>query len=212
MDTKPQPTQNRPKSSQPNRRTPRSDVAVPEGYLAVGKIVGIHGLRGEVKVELYTDYPERFEPGVTLWAGRSGDDDLEALTVRAARPHKNLMLLLLEEVGGREDAEALRGFWLFVEESDAVALEEGAFFVHDILGLTVQTDTGSTLGVIADVLFTGANEVYVVQGKDLPQGEVLLPAIDQVIRSVDLEARTMTVHLLPGLLENTQPSTDANQE
>jgi len=201
MSDKQTPPQRRANPNQSSRRTPRTDVDVPEGYLAVGKIVAVHGLRGEVKVELYTDYPERFEQDVTLWASRGGDNELEALTVVKARPHKNLMLLTLDEVHTREDAEALRGYWLFVDEEEAVELEEGTFFVHDILGLSVRTEEGALLGTIADVLFTGANEVYVVQGDALPQGEVLLPAIDEVILAVDLEAGAMTVRLLPGLLD-----------
>jgi 16S rRNA processing protein RimM len=104
----------------------------------------------------------------------------------------------------------LRGYWLFVDEEEAVELEEGTFFVHDILGLSVHTEEGALLGAVADVLFTGANEVYVVQGKDLPQGEVLLPAIEDVIRAVDLEAGRMTVRLLPGLLNSTEQPADNN--
>lgn len=204
--------QRKPRTNQPNRRTPRTDVEVPEGYLAVGKVVSVHGLRGEVKVELYTDWPERFEAGMTLWASRGGDDELETLTVTGARLHKNMLLLSLEEVHTREDAETLRGYWLFVDEEEAVALEEDTYFVHTILGLTVQTEEGTLLGTVADVLFTGANEVYVVQGNTLPQGEVLLPAIDDVIRAIDLEQRTMTVHLLDGMLETDNPSANSREE
>lgn len=192
------------------QRAPRTDVDVPEGYLAVGKIVAVHGLRGELKVELYTDFPERFEAGVVLWASRGGNADLNEITIKSARPHKNMLLLSLEEVRTREDAEAMRGYWLFVDEDEAVELDEDTFFVHDILGLAVQTEEGVVLGKIADVLFTGANEVYVVQGKDLPQGELLLPAIDEVIRAVDLEAGVMTVRLMAGMLDTDESAGEAD--
>lgn len=192
-----------------NTKTPayrRFDVDVPDGYLAVGKIVGVHGLRGELKVELYTDFPERFEEGITLWAGRGGNSALQAVTVSGARPHKNLMLLRLAQVASREEGETLRGTWLFVNEDEAVELDEDTFFVHDILGLQVVTDEGATLGKISDVLFTGANEVYVVSGKDLPSGELLLPATDEVVRAIDLEQGVMTVHLIAGLLYDSETS------
>jgi len=170
-------------------------VDVPEGYLAVGRIVGVHGIHGELKVEPYTDYPERFAPGVILCMGPS----LEEVVVESGRPHKGHILLALEEIHDRNSADELRGLWLFVPEEDAVELEENTFWVHDILGLEVVTDEGAALGVVADVLFTGANEVYVVHTPE--GGEVLLPAIDEVILAIDLEARRMTVHLLPGILD-----------
>lgn len=182
----------------------RTDIAVPDGYLAVGKIVGVHGLRGELKVELYTDFPERFEEGITLWAGRDGETQLEPVTIAGARLHKNLLLLRLDGVIGREEGEALRGTWLFVDEEEAVELDADTFFVHDILGLQVVSDAGAALGRITDVLFTGANEVYVVSDVALPNGELLLPATDEVIRAVDLEAGVMTVHLIPGLLDDSE--------
>ncbi len=175
---------------------PERNVQVPAGYLAVGYIAGVHGLRGEVKVELFTDYPERFAPGVILFAG----DELEPVTVRYARPHKTHMLLAFTHVTDRDTAEELRGQWLFVDEKHAVALEENTYWVHDILGMTVISEDGEMLGVIQDVIFTGANEVYVVQpaaadGAD----ELMLPAIADVVQQVDLATRKMTVRLIPGL-------------
>jgi 16S rRNA processing protein RimM len=110
---------------------------------------------------------------------------------------------VFDGVNSRNQAEALLNAWLFVDEDHAVELESGLYWVHDIIGLDVQTQEGESLGVVREVLFTGANEVYVVetpptvnQGNDL-----LLPAIDEVVKEVNLAARRITVHLLPGLLE-----------
>lgn len=174
-------------------------VFVPNGYLAVGKIVGVHGLRGEVKVELHTDFPERFETGAILNLG----DDLIPMYILMARPHKGHMLVQFEGVNSRSDAEQLRNHWLFVDEENAMELDDDIFWVHDIIGLKVQTDEGRFLGTIKDVLFTGANEVYVVQtdskvnrGKDL-----LLPAIADVVQQVDLDESVLIVQLQPGLLD-----------
>lgn len=174
-------------------------VTVPDGFLAVGYIQGIHGLRGELRVDLYTDFPERFTPGTRLYLG----EELEKVEVAGARLHKQLLLLRLVGVESREEAATYRGVWLFIREEDAAELEEGVFWVHDIIGMAVQSDEGRALGTVREVLFTGANDVYVVetlpnvnQGRDL-----LLPAIEEVVRSVDVEGRQMIVHLLPGLLE-----------
>jgi 16S rRNA processing protein RimM len=179
--------------STPSRPLP--EVEVPDGYLAVGRIVGVHGIRGELKVEPYTDFPERFAPGVVLALGPT----LEEVVVAAGRPHKGHYLLAFDEIRDRNAADELRGLWLFVDEAEAVELDDDTFWVHDILGLDVVTDEGAALGVVSDVLFTGANEVYVVSTPE--GGEVLLPAIDDVILKIDLAERRMTVHLLPGILD-----------
>jgi 16S rRNA processing protein RimM len=170
-------------------------VRIPDGHLAVGYIVGAHGLRGEVRVELYTDFPDRFVPGLRLLLG----EELEPLDLQQARPHQSQLLLLFDGIESREAAEELRGLWLFIPDAEAAALEPDTYFVHDIIGLQVVTDEGRTLGKVTDILFTGANEVYVVE--DAAGNQVLLPAIAHVVRTVDLAARRITVTLLPGLLD-----------
>lgn len=206
-----EPTDKKTETSTPQRRPAPSQravqtymhrnqpVQVPKDHFAVGRIVGVHGLKGEVKIELHTDFPERFVAGAELLIGEA----LRKATVIQSRPHKNQCLILLEGIQNRDEAETLRGEWLFVHEDDVIELEEDTYWVHDIVGLQVQTEEGQRLGVIGEVLFTGANEVYVVktegsfnQGKDL-----LLPAIAEVVQTVDLVNKVMTVRLLPGLLE-----------
>ncbi len=174
-------------------------VDVPTGYLAVGRITSVHGLQGEVQVELHTDFPERFASGTRLFLGQ----ELAEVVIEEVRPHKGQLLLLLEEIADRDTAEALRGEWLFVPESEAVQLEADSYWVHEIIGMWVQTTDQEPLGVVEDVLFTGANQVYVIQ---CPPGvnngkELLIPAIADVIRQVDRAAQMITVQLLPGLLE-----------
>jgi 16S rRNA processing protein RimM len=172
-------------------------VRIPEGYLAVGLITGAHGLRGEVKVELHTDFPERFAPEVVVYLG----EELDKTVIQAARPHQDQILLQFHGIDDRTQAEALRGLWIFIPEDEAVDLEEDTFFVHDIIGLSVQTTSGELLGTVAQVLFTGANDVYVVETPDDPRREILLPAIADVIKQVDLENGLLIVELLPGLLD-----------
>ncbi|MBX3009918.1 MAG: ribosome maturation factor RimM [Caldilineaceae bacterium] len=174
-------------------------VVIPEGYLAIGRITTAHGIHGEVRVEPHTDFPERFAPELTLYIGEALDEAI----IEYARPHKQQILVKLVEVETRDDAEALRGEWLFVPEEEAIALEPDSYWVHDIVGLYVYTEAGQALGVISEVLFTGANEVYVIQRADTGT-ELLVPAIADVVQTVDVANKRMVVRLLPGLLDEAQ--------
>ncbi len=171
-------------------------VTIPDGYLAVGRITTAHSLKGEVRVELHTDFPERFVPGMVVYIGES----LAEYRVDYARPHKLQLLVKLDGVDTRNEAEALGREWLFIPETDVVDLEDDTYWVHDIIGLQVQTEEGQELGVISEVLFTGANEVYVIKALD-SERELLVPAIADVVQQVDLAAKRMTVRLLPGILD-----------
>lgn len=188
-----------PRRKQQVYRVRNQEVVVPDGYMAVGHIVGAHGLRGEVKVELYTDFPERFAPGETLLLGV----DLTEVEIISVRPHKQNLLVYFDGVSDRTAAESLRNLWIFVPEADAAELADGVYWIHDIIGLRVLEEDGRELGVITDVLATGANDVYVVRHNagQSPAQELLLPAIPDVVSAVDLAQGVMTVHLLPGLLD-----------
>lgn len=174
-------------------------VIVPDGYMAVGHIIGVHGLRGEVKVELHTDFPERFAPGVVLLVGETLDEE----TVEQVREHKEHLLVKFAGIDGRTAAEAMRNLWIFVDEADAARLEAGAYWVHDIIGLQVFDEQDALIGRITDVLTTGANDVYVLAAAaNVNRGrEVLLPALADVILTVDLQQGRMIVHLPDGLLD-----------
>jgi len=171
-------------------------VRVPDGYMAVGHIVGVHALRGEIKLEPYTDFPERFVPGELFWMG----EELAKMELASVRSHKNVLLLRFVGIEDRSAAERLRGQWLFIEETEAVSLEEGSYWIHDLLGMQVTDTSGNLLGRVVEVLSTGANDVYVVRPADSERQELLLPAIPEVILAVDLATRTMRVQLLDGLV------------
>ncbi|RME56030.1 MAG: 16S rRNA processing protein RimM, partial [Caldilineae bacterium] len=130
-------------------------------------------------------------------------ESLTLTEIRTSRPHKGRMLVLFEHVADRTAAEALRGQWLYIPDEAAMELDEDAFWVHDIIGLAVVDEEGRGLGVVQDVLETGANDVYIVRTPpDVNRGrDLLLPAIADVIRVVDLETRRLIVRLTPGLLE-----------
>ncbi|RLT39569.1 MAG: 16S rRNA processing protein RimM [Chloroflexi bacterium] len=174
-------------------------VHIPDGYMAVGRLIGAHGLTGELRVELHTDFPERFAPGATVLVG----EGLRSYAIVGAREHKGMILLVLVGVTDRTAAEELRGEWLFIPETAAMPLPEGNFWVHDIIGLAVVDETGLSLGRVTDVLQTGANDVYIIaptatvnQGKEL-----LIPATAEVVQRVDVAGRTMTIRLIPGLVD-----------
>lgn len=176
------------------------------GYLAIGRIVAPHGIRGEVKVEVMTDFPERFRPGLRVFLG-VGSEDLAAQPVKivAARPHKGGFLVRLDVAPDRNAAELLRDRYLLIPEADAMKLGEHENYLHDLIGLRVETTDGRFLGELKEVLFTKANDVYVASG---PDGEVLLPAIRDVVLQVDLPAQRMIVALPAGLLADATPEAD----
>ncbi|NOZ73520.1 MAG: 16S rRNA processing protein RimM [Chloroflexi bacterium] len=162
-------------------------------HLAVGRIIGVHGIRGEMKVNVMTDFPERFEPGSMLWI----EGESTPREILSVREHKGNLLVRMAGLATRTEAELMRQRYLLIERSQAMPLPENEFYEDELLGLRVVTTTGILLGELVEVLQTGANDVYIVEG-DL--GEVLLPAIADVVQSVDLQKEEMVVKLLPGLV------------
>ena len=167
---------------------------VPEPrYLAIARVLRPFGVRGEMKVEVLTGFPEQLGRLKRVYLG----PEAAPHAVAHFRWHGNELLLLLADVQDRDAAEELHGQLVQIATEEAVPLGPGEFYEHQIIGLTVVTAEGEALGQVVQVLATGANDVYVVQG---PHGEVLLPARAEVVRKIDLDGGTMTVTLLPGLL------------
>lgn len=168
-----------------------------EEMLRVGVISSTHGIRGEVKVFPTTDDSSRFRDlkEVTLDTGK----EQLVLKIQNVRFFKNMVILKFEGYDNINDIEAYKGRDLLIRRDQAVALKEGEYFIADLIGLQVVTDEGETLGILKDVLQTGANDVYAVTLKS--QKDVLIPAIRQCILGVDLEAGIMRVHMLDGLMD-----------
>lgn len=183
-------------SERPDASEPGSRAAGAAGarFLVVGQITRAHGVRGEVQVVPYTELPERFTWLDVIYVG---EETPRPVAVESVRFHKNGVLLKLAGYDDRDAADLLRGEWLQVPEAEALPLEEGEYFLYQLIGLTVVSDTGDVLGPIVDVLETGANNVFVVQ-RDA--GDLLLPDTDEIVQAIDFDAGQMTVHLLPGLL------------
>lgn len=161
--------------------------------VAVGLITRAHGVKGEVVVLVLSQVAERFEPGARLFLHEGGS---EAVTVATARPHRQRLLVQFEEVGDRDRAESLQGSYLFVPADAAPTLPEGEFWTHDLIGCEVLTVEGRSLGLIREVLHTPANDVWAAQGED---GEVLIPALKDVVESVDVAGRKVVVREVEGL-------------
>jgi 16S rRNA processing protein RimM len=178
---------------------PRSFPSEAPRFLIVGEILRPHGIRGELRLRILTDYPERLIPGKRLYLGSDVDSaQMQSFTIESLRTNKEYGLLKLTGVDDRNAAELLRNLIVMVPLDQAVPLEEGEVYLFELIGMTVQTDTGESFGEIVDIIETGANDVYVV---DSPQhGEVLLPAIDECVLKIDAAARTVTIHLMDGLL------------
>jgi len=162
-------------------------------FLAIGRILRPWGVQGEVKVEILTDFPERFRLLRTVYLGQGR----QPYTLERARRHGHQMVLKFKECRSRLAAEALRDQLVQIPVEEAMPLEEGEYYEHQIIGLDVVTREGEKLGRVTEVLFTGANEVYVVHGRGR---EILLPAIEDVILEIDLTGGRMVVALLEGLL------------
>jgi len=166
-------------------------------FIAIGRILRPHGVRGEVLIEVITDFPERFDVLEVVYLGY---DNWRATPyrVRTRRWHREWVLLSFEGCPDRTAAEALREMFVQIPIEEARPLPEGTYYSHELIGLDVITTEGEEIGRISDVLFTAANDVYVVQST---RGEILLPAISQVIKQIDLTAGRVIVELLPGLME-----------
>jgi 16S rRNA processing protein RimM len=162
-------------------------------FLVVGKVRRPHGVHGEVVAEIYTDFPERMTQKKSIFLGEKH----VRVILASQRPHNEGLLLGFEGVTTPEQAGRYRNQILSISASEASELSEGEFYFHELFDLDVVDEAGNQLGRITDILETGANDVYVVT--DATGHELLLPAISEVILDVDLDSKTMKVHLLPGL-------------
>lgn len=167
-----------------------------EEYFEIGQIVNTSGLKGIVKVKPFTDDITKFNNFKTIYIQIK--KELKEFKIEHVRINKNMVFLKLEGIDTVEQAESFRNFYLKIKRDKNEKLEENSYYVVDILDCNVFTDDDIELGKIVDVFSTGSNDVYVVKNKDGKQ--ILLPAIKQVIKVVDIKNKKMIVHLLEGLV------------
>jgi len=168
-----------------------------EEILKVGIITTTHGIRGEVKVFPTTDDPARFKKlkEVILDTGK----EQITLEIESVKFFKQMVILKFKGLDRIEDVERYRQKDLYVQRKDAVRLRRNEYFIADLMGLRILDEEGTQIGVLREVMETGANDVYVI---DLNDGrELLLPAIRQCVLQVDVEAGFMQIHILDGLLD-----------
>ena len=174
-------------------RAPAADAGGAEGRIAVGRINSTWGLHGHVKVTALSSNPQRFEPGAVLLVRGEPRRIIEVAYPRG------YPCIVFEGYENATAADVLRDTLIEIAEEELPALPEGEFYVHDLVGLAVVDADGDAIGQLAEVLRTGANDVYLVRREGAR--DLLIPAIPEVILDVDPAAGRMRIELLPGLLE-----------
>ena len=165
-------------------------------YFEIGQIVNTHGVKGHVKVKPFTDDVEQFETLGTILVVKN-KETIE-MEIEEVKYHKDMVLLKIKGIDDMTAAERYKGCYIKIHRSQARELEEGQYFIADIIGSDVYTDDGTYLGKVDDIYNTGSNDIYVV--KDELGKQILLPGIKDVILNVDIENQKVTVHLLKGLV------------
>ena len=166
-----------------------------KNLLPIGRVIKTHGVKGRVKVEYFGEDLHRFSHyhEIFIVGERGGPEPYEIIE---AIPRPRGLILRLKEIEKIEEAESLIGKEIFIKKEALLELEKGEYYWADILGMRVETQEGKGIGRVKEIFPSGAHDVYVVEGK---RGEILLPATEEVIRSIDLEKRVMRVNRIEGL-------------
>ena len=162
-------------------------------YLVIGYLRRPHGVRGEIIMDLHTDFPQRIKSGRKVLIG----EQHQPFTLDTVRPHSDGLLVSIRGVDTPEEVGKYRNQWVYVKASDVPPLPEGKHYQYELIDLDVVDENGNPLGKLVEILETGANDVYVI--RDGSGKEILLPAIPSVILDLDMSQRTLRVHLLEGL-------------
>jgi len=167
-----------------------------KGYVLIGKIVGVHGMKGTNKFRSYAESLSVFNPGRSLLI-RDSRSRQTSIEINWVKPHTKTPLISFKGVLDRDQAEALIGAELFIPETELPELDEDTYYWFELIGLEVYTNEEEYLGRIASIMPTGSNDVYVVRDK---RKEVLIPALESVVVEIDLEHKRMRVDLPEGLV------------
>lgn len=165
-------------------------------FLEIGQIVNSYGIKGFFKVVPFTDDITRFDDLETIYIEKN--KKLKKKTIEEVKYHKNLVLLKIKGIDDINDTEQYKNCILKIERKDAVELPEDTYFITDLIGIEVYDEDEKLLGNLVDIFPTGSNDVYVV--KDELGKQILLPAIGEVIKKVDVANKKMIVKLIPGLV------------
>ena len=168
-----------------------------EKYLEIGQIVNTFGIKGQVKIVPFTDDITRFDELKEIYVEKK--NELKLFQIEQVNYKKNMVILKLKGIETVEEAEKLRNCYLKIDRKDAKKLPKDTYFIVDLLGLDVYTDEGKLLGRVDDIYNAGSSDIYVV--KDELGKQILLPAIKDVVKEVDLENQKIIVHLIKGLVD-----------
>ncbi len=165
-------------------------------YLELGQIVNVKGLKGEVKVNPFTEDNTRFETLKKVFVKKTRGEMIE-LSISKVGYNKNQVIIKFKEINTIEEAETLRNSYILVDRDSLEPLPEGVYYIADLLGLDVYTTEDEYLGKVDDIFSTGSNDVYVV--KDELGKQRLLPGIDEVLKKIDIQNGKIIVNLIEGL-------------
>lgn len=165
-------------------------------FLEIGQIVNTFGIKGMVKIKPFTDDINRFDDLEKIYIEKNNNK--KEYEIEEVKYHKGMVLMKLKGVNTPEEAELLRNYYLKVKREDEPELEEGTYYIVDLIGLDVYSDDGKLLGKLDDIFNTGSNDIYVV--KDELGKQILLPAISDVVKDINLEEKKIIVHILNGLI------------
>lgn len=163
-------------------------------FLAVGKLRRPHGVKGELLMDILTDFPERLRPGGVLFV----EPDHTPLVLRSVRPHQDALLVAFKGCETPEAAGAYRNCLVTVKTANRPALPEGEYYHHQLIGLQVRTHSGQVVGRALEILSTGAHDVLLVRGETGP--EILIPLVAPFLQEIGLAEGVITVQLIPGML------------
>ncbi|MBA7533648.1 Ribosome maturation factor RimM [subsurface metagenome] len=160
-------------------------------FITIGKIIAPWGIKGKLKVEVVTDFPQRFTPSSKIYINQ------QPMTINSTEWHKGKAIIKLNTIDSIEDAQRLRGQPVEIHRSQVYPLPEGQYYHFQLIGLEVWTTQGELLGTVNEILTADSNDNYVVRGA---KGEILIPAIEDVIKSIDLDKGRMVIEAIEGLL------------
>ena len=164
-------------------------------FIAIGRILTPWGIKGKLKVEVITDFPQRFAPGAKIYVNQ------QPMTVDSVGWHKGRAILKLSTIDSIKEAEKLRGQLIEIDHSQLYSLPEGQYYGFQLIGLEAWTTQGELLGNVTGILPAPSNDTYVVSGI---KGEILVPAIEDVVKAIDLDKGLLIIEPIKGLLDLNQ--------
>ncbi len=171
-------------------------ISLNEDFIIIGKIVSTQGNKGEVKIIPFTDSIDRFDKLTDVFIREGNTEKL--LKINNLRIKKNMVILKFEDIDNIEKAQMIVESFLEVKRSNAVKLPKDTYFIFDIIGLEVYTNENELLGKVDNIFSTGSNDVYVIKNKN--RKEILIPAIREIIKNIDVKKKRITINMVDGLI------------